>query len=169
MSESKSYNGVKKFHKVFHHPVGEKPTAIFPDIALTRTIWTGEELIEFLHASAGGDRATFLELVNGFMDGLDRAVEKSLKAEAPDDILVAQMDALTDAKYFIYGSFVVAGVDPQPLHDIVQAANMAKLGPDGKPIVRESDGKTLKPEGWEPPEGKLALEIKRQIEEANHD
>jgi hypothetical protein len=40
---------------------------------------------------------------------------------------------------------------------------MAKLGADGKPIIRESDGKIMKPEGWEPPEAKLEVEIKRQI------
>jgi predicted HAD superfamily Cof-like phosphohydrolase len=50
------------------------------------------------------------------------------------------------------------------LFDIVQAANMAKLGPDGKPIIRPEDGKIMKPEGWEPPEEKLEAEIKRQYE-----
>jgi predicted HAD superfamily Cof-like phosphohydrolase len=40
------------------------------------------------------------------------------------------------------------------LFEIVQAANMEKLWPDGKPHFRE-DGKVIKPEGWQPPEPKL--------------
>jgi len=77
--------------------------------------------------------------------------------------LVGQGDALTDALYFIMGSFVEIGLDPAPLFEIVQRANMAKLGPDGKPIFRESDQKVMKPEGWQPPEPQLEAEVRRQI------
>lgn len=40
--------------------------------------------------------------------------------------------------------------------------NMLKLGPDGKPIYRESDGKVLKPEGWTPPDFKRVLAESRR-------
>lgn len=46
-----------------------------------------------------------------------------------------------------------------PLDDVfnaIHAANMGKVGPDGK-VVRRADGKILKPEGWKPPDIFLLL------------
>jgi predicted HAD superfamily Cof-like phosphohydrolase len=168
MSENKFHKGVKEFHTAFGHPVGAKPTPIPVDVAIKRAIWSAEELIEFLHATVGGNEAAFLNAVDEFNRGIARAVAKSQEEgeytnKSDEEIVTRQADALTDELYFNQGSFVVAGVDPQPLFDIVQEANMAKLGPDGKPIIRELDGKIMKPEGWQPPEPKLREEIKRQI------
>lgn len=167
MSTNKSYNSVKEFHKAFGHTVSEKPTRIPVETATKRAVWTAEELVEFLHASVAGDPEEFIKVINEFHKGIAKAVTKQLGVGpiAEDHVIVAQSDALTDISYFNYGSFVVAGVDPQPLFDIVQDANMAKLGPDGKPIIREEDGKIMKPEGWEAPEPKLEKEIERQINE----
>lgn len=88
------------------------------------------------------------------------------KAEPVEDILVGQVDALTDTNYFVYGSFVLLGIEPDPLFDIVHQANMGKLFPDGKPHYREGDKKVMKPDNWEAdyaPEPKIQAEIKRQI------
>jgi predicted HAD superfamily Cof-like phosphohydrolase len=166
MSENKSFNGVKEFHVAFDHIVSEKPTAIPVDVAVARAIWTVEELVEFLHATVAGDEKEFNRILIPFIDGIEAAVVKQLAVGpiSQDEVVIAQADALTDISYFNYGSFVVAGVDPQPVFDIVQAANMAKLGADGKPIKR-ADGKTMKPEGWVAPEPLIEAEIKRQINE----
>ena len=166
MSENKSYNGVKAFHTAFGHLVGKKPTAIPVDVAVKRAVWTAEELVEFIHASVAGNEEAFLDAMIAFRTGVDDAVKKqwSVGPIEQEHVVVAQADALTDISYFNYGSFVVAGIDPQPLFDIVQGANMAKLGADGKPIIRESDGKVMKPEGWVAPEPLLEAEIQRQID-----
>jgi predicted HAD superfamily Cof-like phosphohydrolase len=74
-----------------------------------------------------------------------------------------QADAFIDVIYFAVGGLVNLGVKPGALWDIVQGANMAKLWPDGRPRHRESDGKVIKPEGWQDPGPKLAVEIERQI------
>lgn len=74
-----------------------------------------------------------------------------------------QADALIDLLYFTLGTFVEMGVDPEPIFDIVQTANMSKLGPNGKPRYRD-DNKILKPDNWEPPEPKIKLEIQRQTQ-----
>ena len=53
---------------------------------------------------------------------------------------------------------------------VVHVSNMAKLGPDGKPIYRE-DGKILKPEGWQPPDIGAVLDahgVERTILQALH-
>jgi predicted HAD superfamily Cof-like phosphohydrolase len=80
------------------------------------------------------------------------------------DNVVDQADAMIDLIYFALGTLVEMGVQPQPLMDIVQKANMSKLWDDGKPHYRE-DGKIIKPEGWEDPYPKLKAEIERQIEQ----
>lgn len=68
--------------------------------------------------------------------------------------LYQQTDALIDLLYFTIGTLVEMGVHPDIPWEIVQEANMNKLGPDGKPIYH-ADNKIGKPEGWEPPDAKL--------------
>ena len=77
------------------------------------------------------------------------------------ETLVEQADAIIDLIYFALGTCVKMGVEPGELFDIVQAANMAKVHPDGTIHYRE-DGKVLKPEGWEDPEDKLIKAIEGQ-------
>lgn len=71
-----------------------------------------------------------------------------LDAEDADDPIAA-LDALVDMVYVIVGAALEYGFDFAGAFAAVHAANMAKLGPDGKPIMR-ADGKVLKPEGWKP-------------------
>jgi predicted HAD superfamily Cof-like phosphohydrolase len=61
----------------------------------------------------------------------------------------------------VVGTAVEVGVELDPCLAIVHAANMSKLGEDGRPIIDKA-GKVRKPEGWQPPESKLAEEIERQ-------
>lgn len=172
LNENKSYESVKDFHLAFNHPAPTTPTVIPVDTAIKRASWTAEELVEFLHATVGGNKSDFLDAMYELEQAIVKATEKQLaegeyvdKSDA--EILVRQVDALTDISYFNYGSFVVAGVDPQPFFDIVQAANMGKLDREtGKPIIRESDGKIMKPDYWEiefAPEPKLRAELARQM------
>ena len=72
-----------------------------------------------------------------------------------------QADAMIDLIYFAVGTLVEMGVRPETLFDIVHAANMTKLWPDGKPRFRE-DGKTVKPPAWVDPHDALREEIERQ-------
>jgi predicted HAD superfamily Cof-like phosphohydrolase len=65
--------------------------------------------------------------------------------------IVGVADALGDLLYVCYGACLVFGIDADAVFQEIHAANMRKLGPDGKPILRE-DGKVLKPEGWQPPD-----------------
>lgn len=172
-SENISYHGVKNFHLAFGHPAPDNPQPILPTVAVKRASWTAEELIEFLHATVGGNEEEFLALMEDFNEAIDKAVDKQIaegeyEVKTPEEILVRQIDALTDISYFNYGSFVVAGVNPQPFFDIVQNANMGKLDREtGRPIIRQSDGKIMKPSYWEAefaPEPRLREELKRQIE-----
>lgn len=61
------------------------------------------------------------------------------------------LDALIDLIYVTIGAGIALGHDMQGAWDEIHSTNMAKLGPDGKPIIRE-DGKVIKPEGWKGPQ-----------------
>jgi len=58
-------------------------------------------------------------------------------------------DAIADSIYVLVGTALEYGIPLARVWDAVQAANMAKVGPDGK-VIRREDGKILKPEGWQP-------------------
>jgi len=103
-----------------------------------------------------------------FMDKKRAKARMSWVIEEVDEFLesdnvIDQADALVDCLYFILGTAVEIGVDLEPVFNIVQKANMAKLWPDGKPHYRELDGKVAKPEGWQAPEPQIEAEIKRQM------
>lgn len=160
---------VKEFHQAFNQPVAESPTVLNTERGLNRMIWTGEELVEFLHASSKSEEE-FTNLYNKFLEGLNKAFLKSLACEFLQDEterMVAQADALTDTAYFVNGSFVEMGIKPQQLFEIVQNSNMSKLFTDenGNKYAkyREGDGKVLKSPDFFPPEEKLKEEILRQL------
>ena len=75
--------------------------------------------------------------------------------------VVDQADAMIDLIYFALGTLVEMGVRPEKLFEIVHAANMTKLWPDGTPRFRH-DGKTVKPPSWVDPEAAIREEIERQ-------
>lgn len=74
--------------------------------------------------------------------------EEYLEGEAENNPTKV-LDALVDMVYVIIGAAIEYGFDFSAAFEAVHLNNMAKLGPDGRPIIRE-DGKVLKPEGWKP-------------------
>lgn len=80
--------------------------------------------------------------------------------------LTGALDAIADRQYVLNGDALMLGlgdVKAQAVR-IVHAANMRKLGPDGKPIV-DTNGRVQKPEGWEGPEKDLAALLEIEPEE----
>ncbi len=69
-----------------------------------------------------------------------------LKEALAEGDLVETLDALIDLQYVLDGAFLSFGLQSvkETAFDEVHRSNMSKLGADGKPIVRESDGKILK-------------------------
>lgn len=69
-----------------------------------------------------------------------------LKEALADGDIVETLDALTDLQYVLDGAFLSLGLHPvkETAFAEVHRSNMSKLGADGKPILRESDGKVLK-------------------------
>ena len=144
-----AFNAVKEFHGTFNAPVGERPEALTADRAEARAQWSGEELAEFIEVSCG------VNIRNEMKELIAQAFAR--KVAEPD--LVGQVDSAIDRIYFALGDLVEIGIEPSPIFDMVQDANMAKLWSDGKPRFRE-DGKIIKPEGWKSPDDKIAAYIK---------
>lgn len=69
-----------------------------------------------------------------------------LKEALENNDLVEVLDALTDLQYVLDGAYLSFGLHgvKQAAFDEVHRSNMSKLGEDGKPIRRESDGKVMK-------------------------
>jgi predicted HAD superfamily Cof-like phosphohydrolase len=124
---------VRAFHEAFDHPIADRPTLLDRERMENRAKWMREEIDEFMDPTK-----------HTVVDG---------------------MDAMIDLIYFALGTIVELGVMPQALMDIVHhEGNMAKMhdSPDGPVVVKNADGKVIKPEGWVAPEPKLAAEVDRQ-------
>lgn len=106
---------VQEFHETYGLPV--KPV---PDIS---------------------DKKTNALRINLLAEELDE-----LKEALKDGDLVEVLDALIDLQYVLDGAFLSFGLQDKKAVAFaeVHASNMSKLGEDGKPVVRESDGKILK-------------------------
>lgn len=158
---------VKEFHKAFKHPAPDKPTVMDFGTSYNRSKWVIEEVIEHLHATDDKQlSANFNQLIEDVGNMVDKELSKPDAPETDEERLIAQADALIDQLYFVYGSLVVQGINPDKLFEIVNSYNMDKLE-DGK-IVYKDEGKTKigKRKGWLPPDEELKAEIRRQIKEA---
>ena len=76
-------------------------------------------------------------------------IEEFLAASEKGDI-VEQADAMIDTIYYALGTLVEMGIQPDPIFDVVQEANMKKIWSDGLPHYDE-DGKAIKPPEWKNP------------------
>lgn len=134
-----SIDQVREFHKAFGRPVRDQPTVGMPDERVLRVRLMLEEVLEFAEAAGVdvycGNRA--LTPVNFRVD-----------ADRPAN-LAAMLHELADVSYVVDGTAVQLGLPLNLAVTEVHAANMRKLGPDGKPVV-DARGKVRKPDGWRP-------------------
>ena len=156
VSRDYHFNKVKTFHHMMDERTQEEPIAWDLEGATHRAGFKIEELVEFVRAASNSEEE-FQQAVQDLHQALDKAAEKSL---------VGQVDALIDTLYFTYGSFVLMGVDPERIFEIVHQANMGKIFPDGKAHFDPVTHKILKPDNWKEkyaPEPAIKKEIERQI------
>jgi len=106
---------VQEFHETYGLPVEDAQTLSDEKTRQLRINLLAEELDELKEALAQGD-------------------------------LLETLDALIDLQYVLDGAFLSFGLQhvKQAAFDEVHRSNMSKLGEDGKPIRRESDGKVMK-------------------------
>lgn len=135
---------VRAFHRAFGVPMPDKPCVPDDETVRLRLRLIAEEFFELLEAGylASGD----IDLI---VDAR-RTLAVLIDHGAPHVNLAKFADALADLDYVNEGARLAFGIDGGPIADAVHASNMAKLGPDGRPILR-ADGKVVKPAGWQPP------------------
>lgn len=156
------------FHEAFNHPIATEPTVLPIDRATVRTIWTGQELVEYLAASASS-REEFSKSFYEFTAGLEKQFKRSLdnnfdlsKAER----LAHQKDALGDALYFIGGTCAEDGVPMGAILRLIHEANMSKLFTDeeGNKFVKYGeDNKVMKSPDFKAPDEDIIAYIQSLI------
>ena len=165
VSRDYHFNKVKAFHHMMDERTQEEPKAWDLEGATHRADFKIEELVEFVRAASNSDE-DFQAAVSEMHKALDKAATKVSKNIPAKQDLIGQVDALIDTLYFTYGSFVLMGVDPERIFEIVHQANMGKVFPDGKAHFDPVTHKILKPDDWEEkyaPEPAIKKEIERQI------
>jgi predicted HAD superfamily Cof-like phosphohydrolase len=133
---------VRQFHAAFGAPVNDgAPSAALPDDRLRmRYRLVAEEFAELTGAVFGA----------AARDVVERAVAAVIDGDTAGADLVEIADATGDLRYVLHGLDLECGI-PGEVFAAIHASNMAKLGPDGGPILR-ADGKVTKPAGWAPPD-----------------
>lgn len=165
VSRDYHFNKVKAFHHLMDERTQEEPKAWDVKGATHRAAFKVEELVEFVRASSHSEEE-FQQAIRDLHLALDVSADKVSQKIPAESTLVGQVDALIDTLYFTYGSFVLMGVDPERIFEIVHQANMAKIFPDGKAQFDPVTHKILKPEDWEEkhaPEPAIKKELVRQI------
>lgn len=148
---------VEEFHRAMGQPVLATPTVPDRDRLKLRLNLIAEEFEELLQACGAAAFAYADDDDEYFADAVRRGIRDGVFRE--DVNLVAVADALADLDYVIEGMRLELGINGKPVADEVHRSNMSKLGPDGKPVVRE-DGKVIKPETYSPPD--IEGELKKQ-------
>ncbi|EHI70939.1 Cof-type HAD-IIB family hydrolase [Streptococcus ictaluri] len=168
-SRDDNFNKVKDFHRLMDGDTIETPRSYALQEASYRSAFKVEELVEFLYAASRGDKNQFTQSLMDMHSAIDKAASKILSKEHSESPLVGQVDALTDLLYFTYGSFVLMGVDPQPIFETVHEANMGKIFPDGKAHFDPVTHKIQKPDDWEEryaPESAIKKELDKQLQKS---
>lgn len=140
---------VAEFHKAFGVSIPSEPTNLVGgDSPLYAMALHHLQMArDYFRASARCDskRAIRMALESEELLELGDALNRS--------DLAAALDAQVDRRYIADGTTLalgMAGVFDEAF-ERVHAANMAKLGPDGKAII-DAAGKIQKPEGWVAPD-----------------
>lgn len=122
-------DGVRAFHTAYGLPIKDAPDLSDARVNALRVGLLQEELDELKEALEAGDE-------------------------------VGVIDALTDLQYVLDGAYLSLGYHAvkDAAFAEVQRSNMSKLGRDGKPVVRESDGKILKGPDYSPPDLTAVME-----------
>lgn len=119
---------VTEFHRAFGLPIGDRPTAEV--------------------TSALTDLRLRL---------LRDEVQELAEAVAAGDV-AGMAQEMADVVYVVYGYAITNGIPLDAVVAEVHRANMSKLGPDGRPVMRE-DGKVLKGPNYRLPDVVGVLEF----------
>jgi len=149
---------VNQFSRAAGAEIPAVPRAMTRDQVVFLTKMVLSEMQELLDTVTSSSDES-LELMKSCI-GVDPSKHHEGKI-TPVEVVAEQSDALVDAWYYMLNMAGKNGHNLSRVFDVVHSANMAKVDPvSGKCLIRESDGKILKPPGWTPPD--IVAEIYRQ-------
>lgn len=162
-------NIVKDFQVTFGHPAESKPTLPSLERFTNRKGWGSiEEAVEQLYVLSNSVEE-FESVIDTLHDYLDKAKEKQLNKPLitdETDKIVALADGLGDELWFLLGDCVEAGIDIEPVIEIIQSSNNSKLFEDengNKYAKQDENGKIIKSKFFFQPEDKIKEEVLRQF------
>lgn len=164
-------NIVEEFQLTFGHPAEKKPTLPTLERMTDRKGWgVLEEMVEQLHTLSNNENE-FKQTIGTLHHYLDEAMMKQLKKEFITDKtekIVALADGLADELWFLLGDAVEAGIDLEPIINIVRLSNLSKLytNPEtGEKYAKiNENGKIMKSPEFFAPEDRIKEEILRQLQ-----
>ena len=143
---SKLRDQVVEFHAEFGHPIRTTPSVISDERVRLRASLIAEEFFETI--------GSMLVLGDTGADAYRKVMWEIL--HAPVKVILPEVaDGLADLDYVVEGARLEFGINGDPIAAEVHRANMAKKG-----AGKREDGKTMKPEGWQPPD--IAGELRKQ-------
>ena len=152
------YEKVREFTIGAGQHVTDKPTSMSYDEVKFLLRMALSELQELALSVTSSEEEAFA-LLKDSLETIDHSRYEKLEDE--DSIIAAQADSIVDLWYYALNAFSKKSVDLSAVFDVVHSANMAKRDPTTNQfILRESDGKIIKPPGWTPPD--IVAEIRRQ-------
>lgn len=158
---NRQYNQVKEFHTACGVEMPSKPTLLSNDSHTYTTEGYAEELDKLVKRMKDASAMGFGGQVLARTSYMLEEIVEFLTASTLED----QNDALGDLKYFVIGTETLMGVEPENIFNLIHAANMRKVV-NGK-VLRNEQGKIVKPEGWYGPEEEIRAEIARQTNSAS--
>lgn len=159
MSHQSDYEKVREFTLGAGQNVPDRPTLMTREKVIFLVKMVMSEMQELVDTVTESSEES-LELMRSCL-GVDQSKHTGSSNKSELELIAEQADAAVDAWVYLLNGFCKQGVDLSRVFDLVHQANMAKRDPrTGEFIKRESDGKIMKPEGWQPPN--IIEEIKRQ-------
>lgn len=132
-----------EFHHAMRLPVRTVPSVGTLEERILRVRLLLEEVLEYATASA-----VRVELAGFRIKGTGELTIGENVGATPD--LVAMTHELGDCQVIVSGCAAQFGLPVlAAVSEEIHPANMRKLGPDGRPVLR-ADGKVGKPQGWKP-------------------
>lgn len=128
MADRNDTMAVREFHRAMGLAIDEKPTF---DTMVLRLKLFKEEAREYI-----------AELEKAVLECRDTGT-------VSEETLLRVTAENADVRYILAGDAVALGLPTDLAFNRIHYANMAKVGEDGT-VLRNEDGKVLKPEGWKP-------------------
>lgn len=98
------------------------------------------------------------QLMTSAMQSRDPCTKFMSIDACPLHVAAEQGDALVDAWYYSLNAAAKKGINLSRIFDVVHGANMAKRDPETGQFLRRTDGKIMKPKGWQAPDINAELE-----------